>query len=272
MIRLTTLVENTATRGGLRAEHGFSVLVETNNGSFLFDTGQTDAIIHNARVLNKDISMIKKVVLSHGHYDHGGGLSYLSGLTKPLVYAHPEIFRDRYSQSGNSRRYIGMEKRCFYEDRGVRFVLNDKPVGIIKGAYTTGVEKMTTDFEKIDRNFVYKENNEYKKDDVIDDMSVVLETRRGLFVVFGCAHRGIINIIRQVEEQFDKKVFGFIGGTHLGPADDIQKKRTIEELRKSDISIIGPSHCTGLLMTARLYCEFKNRVVFNNVGTVIELD
>ncbi len=272
MIRLTTMVENTATRGMLRAEHGFSVLVETDNGSFLFDTGQTDALIHNARVLNKDISLIEKVVLSHGHYDHCGGLSYLSELAKPVVYAHPEIFRERYHQSRSGRRYIGIEKRSFYEDRGIQFVLNDKPTEIINGAYTTGVEEMRTDFENIDKNFVYKDHNEYKKDDVIDDMSLVLETGKGLFVVFGCAHRGIINIIRQVEEQFRKKVFGFIGGTHLGPADDIQKIRTIEELRKSDISIIGPSHCTGLLMTARLYCEFKNRVVFNNVGTVIELD
>jgi len=272
MIRLTTLLENTATGGIFRAEHGFSVFVETDNGSFLFDTGQTDAFIHNARILKIDLSRVEKVVLSHGHYDHAGGLSYLSELTKPVVYAHPEIFRERYYQSGNDLRYIGIEKREFYEEKGVQFVLYDRPKEIVKGVYTTGFEEMRTDFEKVDKNFVYKVSGEYRKDDVVDDMSLVLQTKRGLFIVFGCAHRGIINIIRQAEEHFGRKVFGFIGGTHLGPADDTQKERTIEELKKMDIEIIGPSHCTGLLMSAQLYCEFKDKVVFNNVGSVIELD
>jgi 7,8-dihydropterin-6-yl-methyl-4-(beta-D-ribofuranosyl)aminobenzene 5'-phosphate synthase len=272
MIRLTTLVENTASWAGFRSEHGFSVFVETDNGAFLFDTGATDCLIHNAKFLDIDLARVEKVVLSHGHYDHAGGLPYLLKYTKPVVYAHPEIFRERYAQIGTDLRYIGIEKRDSYEKKGVTFILRDEPVEIIKGVHTTGFEEMTTDFEEVDKNFVYKVGDAYEKDDVPDDMSLVLHTGKGLFVIFGCAHRGIINIIRQTEKQFGKKVFGFIGGTHLGPANDIQRERTMEALREMDMEIMGPSHCTGLLMTARLYCEFNNKVVFNNAGSVVELD
>ena len=272
MIRLTTLVENTALGGRLRAEHGFSVFVETESGSLLFDTGQTDAFIHNAKILNRDLSRVEKVVLSHGHYDHAGGLSYLSKLTKPVVYAHPEIFRERYVQSEDRLQYIGMEKQAFYEENGITFEFLEHSKEIVKGAYTTGVEAMVTDFEEVTKTFVYKSNGEYRQDDIIDDLSLVLHAKRGLFIVFGCAHRGIINIIRQAEEEFGRNVYGFVGGTHLGPAGDIQKRRTFEELKKKNLSIIGPSHCTGLLTTAQLYCEFKDKVLFNNAGSVIELD
>ncbi len=274
MFRITTVVENTsASKPGFRAEHGLSVLVETEKEKFFFDTGQSDVFIHNARLLNIDLTKIKKVVLSHGHYDHGGGLKYLLDYTKPVVYAHPEVFRERYSKLSDTGklRYIGIEKREFYEEKGVKFVLDDKPMEVSKNVYTTGFEEMVTDFEEVDKNFVHNKNGVYEKDDVPDDMSLILDTKRGLFIVFGCAHRGIINIIKQAEKTFNKRVFGFIGGTHLGPASDYQRKMVIEELKKMDLEIIGPSHCTGLKMTAELYCIFKDKVIFNNVGTVLEV-
>ena len=274
MFRITTVVENTsASKPKFRAEHGLSIFIETKKEKFFFDTGQSDVFVHNAKLLNIDLTKINKVVLSHGHYDHGGGLKYLLDYTKPVVYGHPEIFRDRYSKLSDTGklRYLGIEKREFYEEKGIRFVLDDKPMEVSENIYTTGFEEMTTDFEEVDKNFVYKKNGVYEKDDVTDDMSLILDVKKGLFIIFGCAHRGIINIIRQAEKTFNKRVFGFIGGTHLGPASDYQRKMVIEELEKMDLEIIGPSHCTGLKMTAELYCAFKDRVIFNNVGTVLEV-
>lgn len=274
MIKITTMVENTAPRAKLRAEHGLSVLVETDSDKILFDTGQTDAIIHNAEVLNVDLNTVKNVVLSHGHYDHAGGLKYLLDTADLNVYAHPEIFRKRYSKAygKNSLRYIGIESREFYEQKGANFILDDKPIKIGENIYTTGFEPMMTDFESVDKNFIYETENGYKKDDVPDDMSLVIDTHEGIFIILGCAHRGIINIIKHAENIFGKKVFGFIGGTHLGPASDFQREKTILELKKNkDLKIIGPSHCTGLLMSAKLYCELDDKVIFNNVGTIIEV-
>ncbi len=275
MIKITTLVENTATKARFRAEHGFSMLIEKDGELILWDTGQTDAVIHNAKLLNIDLSKIKKVALSHGHYDHVGGLKYLLDYTQPTVYAHPDIFRKRYSKLSDdgSLRYIGIEDRDFFEKKKAKFVLNDKPIEITEGIFTTGFEDMHTDFEEVDKNFVYETQNGYQKDYVDDDMSLVIDTKDGLFVLFGCAHRGIINIIDNVENHFNKKVIGFLGGTHLGPASPNQREKTIEELQKRDyIKIMGPSHCTGMLMNAELFCNFKNRIIFNNVGTITTIE
>ena len=270
MIKITTIVENTAVKARFRAEHGLSMLIEKDKEAVLFDTGQTDALIHNAKLLGIDLSKIDKVILSHGHYDHVGGLKYLLEFTKPKVYAHPEIFRKRYSRLSDdgNLRYIGIEDREFFEKKGAEFILSEEPIEVIDGLFTTGFERMRTDFEEVDKNFVYEKDGEYVKDEVEDDMSVVIKTRHGLFVLFGCAHRGIVNIMLDAEEKFKDKVFGFLGGTHLGPASENQRKKTIETLKRMDLKIMGPSHCTGLLMTSRMYCEFGDRVIFNNVGTV----
>ncbi len=274
MITITTLVENTATKAKFKAEHGLSMLIEKDGEYILWDTGQTDAIIHNSKLLGIDLSKIKIAALSHGHYDHVGGLKYLLDYTKPKIYAHPEIFRKRYSKLSDNEqlRYIGIEDRDFYEKKGAEFILNDKPIEIFDDIFTTGFEDMHTDFEDVDKNFVYEKGSKYVKDNVEDDMSLVINLKEGLFVLFGCAHRGIINIIDDVEKEFNKKVIGFLGGTHLNPASDRQRKRTIEELKKRTyIKIMGPSHCTGMLMGAKMYCELGDKVIFNNVATVTKI-
>ncbi len=275
MIEIITLVENTAIRGGLKAEHGLSMLIKRSGDALLWDTGQTDALLHNARLLGVDLGGIDKVALSHGHYDHAGGLEYLLDIASPTVFAHPEIFRKRYSRlsyDGNLR-YIGIKDREFYESKGAHFHLTDKPVEVMDGIFVLGYEQMHTDFEEVDKNFVYEKEGELLKDDVPDDTSLVIEMQNGIFILFGCAHRGIINIIDHAEAIFGRRVVGFLGGTHLGPASSYQRNRTIEELRKrSYITTIGANHCTGMLMTSRLYCEFPDRVVFNNAGSVFRLD
>ncbi|AEA34471.1 MBL fold metallo-hydrolase [Hippea maritima] len=270
MLKITTLVENTAVRAKFRAEHGLSMLIEKDGETVLFDTGQTDALIHNAKLLGVDLSKIDKVILSHGHYDHVGGLKYLLDYTKPTIYAHPEIFRKRYSKLSDdgNLRYIGIEDREFFEKKGARFVLSEEPIEVAKGIWTSGFVKMTNDFESVDKNFVYEKDGELIKDEVEDDLSVFIEINGSLFVLFGCAHRGIINIMKQAESTFNKCILGFLGGTHLGPADEIQREKTIEALKEMDLRVMGPSHCTGLLMTSKMYCEFGDRVVFNNVGVI----
>jgi 7,8-dihydropterin-6-yl-methyl-4-(beta-D-ribofuranosyl)aminobenzene 5'-phosphate synthase len=256
---------------GLCAEHGLCVLVENGEEGLLFDTGQTGCFLNNARILNVDLTRFEKVVLSHGHYDHVGGLSQLSDIVRPIVYAHPEIFRRRYAGGDGRLRYIGIETREFYEQKGVRFILNDKPQGVIRHVYTTGFEEMVTGFETVDKGFIRETKTGYEKDDVPDDMSLVLDTVKGLFILFGCAHRGIINIIRQSEKRFGKRVFGFMGGTHLGPADENQLCRTIEVLKTMDLAIVAPLHCTGDVVTTRFKAEFKDAFVAANGGTSLEI-
>ncbi len=128
-----------------------------------------------------DLTRVKKVIISHGHYDHAGGLKYVLDYTKPKVYAHPEIFRKRYSKlsSDENLRYLGIKSRGFFESKGAKFILSKEPVEVIKGVFTTGFEDMATDFEEVDKNFVYEKNGKFVKDNVEDDMSVVLDTKDG---------------------------------------------------------------------------------------------
>lgn len=271
-MKLLTLVENTSTGSNLRSEHGLSILIESNGQYVLFDTGQSDCIIHNAKLLNINLEKINKIVLSHGHYDHVGGLKYVLQHSKVPIIAHPEIFRKRYSKQGDKLRYIGIEDGDFFAHLGAQFEFDTKPAEVIKNIYTTGFVDLKTEFEEVDKNFVYEQNGEYIKDDVPDDLSLVLDLKEGIFIIFGCAHRGIINIINHCEKTFNKKVIGFIGGTHLGPAGKVQKEKTIEHLRTmQQLNIIGPSHCTGLLMTCTLAKEFTEKILFNNTGTLIDL-
>ncbi len=271
MVSIITVVENTSRGGLLKAEHGLSFLIEKDGELMLFDTGQSDAILWNCDKLGIDLSSVEYIVLSHGHYDHVGGLEHILEFSKPEIVAHPEIFRERYARTPTGdMRYIGIKKREFYESRGAKFIFDDRPREVMDGIFTSGFEPMATDFESVDRGFVYRDGDVYRPDDVPDDMSLVIETERGLFVVFGCAHRGIINIINHVENVFGRKVFGFVGGTHLGPAPTNQKEKTIVKLRDMGLEVIAPLHCTGLAMACRLYREFGNRVVFANVGSTIE--
>ncbi|MGC8616676.1 MAG: MBL fold metallo-hydrolase [Desulfurella sp.] len=271
-MKLITLVENTSTGGTLKAEHGLSVLIESENSRVLFDTGQSDCIIHNAKTLNVNLQNIDKIVLSHGHYDHVGGLKYVLQYAKAPIIAHPEIFRKRYSKKGDKLRYIGIEDKSFFEHLGAHFEFSTKPQQVSKNIYTTGFVELKTDFEEVDKDFVFESNGQHIKDDVPDDLSLILDLKEGLFIVFGCAHRGIINIINHCENTFNKKVIGFIGGTHLGPASKFQKEKTVETLKTmQQLKIIGPSHCTGIAMTCALANEFPDKIIYNNVGTVIDL-
>jgi 7,8-dihydropterin-6-yl-methyl-4-(beta-D-ribofuranosyl)aminobenzene 5'-phosphate synthase len=271
-MKLLTLVENTSTGGILKSEHGLSVLIESDGQYVLFDTGQSDCIIHNAKALNVNLENIDKIVLSHGHYDHVGGLKYVLQHTKAPIIAHPEIFRKRYSKKGDKLRYIGIEEKEFFENLNAHFQFSSKPTEVIKNVYTTGFVELKTDFEEVDKDFVFELNGTYIKDDVPDDLSLVLDLKEGLFVVFGCAHRGIINIINHSEKIFNKKVIGFIGGTHLGPANSLQKEKTIEQLHTMQaLKIIGPSHCTGIAITCALAKEFPDKILYNNTGTTLDL-
>jgi len=116
-----------------------------------------------------------------------------------------------------------------------------------------------------------KSNGGYVKDDILDDQSVVIETEKGLFVVLGCCHSGIINTLTYIVEKMGRRrIYAVIGGTHLGPVSDEQKEKSIDALKAFDIERIGVSHCTGLKTASRLANEFGDRFFFCNVGTVVE--
>ena len=165
MLKITTLSENTADNLGLLAEWGLSILVETGDVNILLDTGQTTSVTHNAKVLGIDLQKVDKIVLSHGHTDHTGGLvNVLKAMGKKVeIVAHPDVVGAKYSgKREDSRENVAMPFQVQeLEKLGARFKLSKKPVKLFPDIMTTGEVPMVTDFEAMpaDRFFVKKKGN-----------------------------------------------------------------------------------------------------------------
>jgi len=274
-IRITILCENTVgVPLPVIGEHGFAAFIETEKGNYLFDTGQGFSILQNAQCLKKDLASIKSIFLSHGHYDHTGGLPGVLNLNKNAkVCAHPAIFTQKYAllkTNGNdTQKYIGMKfPKEHYEKQGAQFVFTSSLSTVEEGIYVTGEIPRTTAFEKGDPRLLVSTDGNLVPDPLLDDQSLVLSTEQGLVIILGCAHAGLINTIQYVLDHFKgKKLHALLGGTHLGFLKDDQIDKTIAYLKNCDFSIIGASHCTGLKAAARLFQEFNDRFFFANVGT-----
>jgi len=276
-MNIVTLVENTAGRVGVLAEWGLSILVDVDGLKVLLDTGQSTSVVHNASVLGIDLSIIDKIVLSHGHFDHTGGLrQLLSAMRKQVeIIAHPDIWDAKYVQrpGEKSHSYIGIPfQKDELESLGASFTLTNEPLWISDNIVTTGEIPMLTDYEKIDANLYVKREGAFRPDPLRDDMALVIKTDRGLVIVAGCAHRGIINTLRHAQKLAGVETIDtVVGGTHLFRAAEDQIELTIAELKGFGIQRLGASHCTGFRASVRLAEEFGDVFFPNNTGTHLQL-
>lgn len=277
-LKITILCENTVGRMIGIGEHGFSAFIETDQGNYLFDTGKGHSIVSNSLVLEKDLRSIKKIFLSHGHQDHTGGLPEVLQLKgKVDVHAHPHIFLDRIAMTKEketeTRRFAGLlYKRSYLECLGAHFLFNSDFVEIENGMFLTGEVLRQTDFEKSDPRLFMAIDGKTSPDTFPDDQSLILDTEKGLVLVLGCAHSGMINIIDHVMNKMNKKKFyAILGGTHLDFLTPEQLEQSILSLKKIQVEKIGVSHCTGMRASFRLHQEFGNRFFQGCVGSVLEL-
>lgn len=274
---LTILCENSVARPfGLLGEHGFACFLETPHGNYLFDTGQGQSLIPNAQQLNKDLRSIKALLISHGHYDHTGGMASVLNLCDPVaVYGHPDMFSTRYWEIEGQRRYLGIHfRRDYLESLGAIFHLNRELVEIGPDVYLSGEIPRRSTFEKGDTQqlAITSDGETVCPDPVADDLSMVVRSAKGLILVVGCAHAGLVNIIDYVAERFPgETIYAVIGGTHLGFAGEEQFEQTLKTLDRLGIEKIGVSHCTGLKMAAQLSQRLGERFFFANAGTILDL-
>jgi 7,8-dihydropterin-6-yl-methyl-4-(beta-D-ribofuranosyl)aminobenzene 5'-phosphate synthase len=268
--RLTILCENSVQpMAGLIGEHGFACHVERTDGSYLFDTGQGFGLCQNAITLKKDLSTIKAILLSHGHYDHTGGLPAVLQQTGPIdTYGHPDIFVERYHE----KRFIGIPHRQeFLETKGARFILSRQMTELAPGLWLTGEIPRVTAFEQGDPLLRAVRDGKSTHDELLDDMSLVVDSKKGLILVLGCAHAGLINIMEHVLKQTGRDGFyAILGGTHLSYADDTRFEKTLQALDYYRVEKVGVSHCTGLSNAARLQAILGDRFFFGSVGSVLK--
>jgi 7,8-dihydropterin-6-yl-methyl-4-(beta-D-ribofuranosyl)aminobenzene 5'-phosphate synthase len=271
-VQITTLSENCAAVGarGLLGEWGLSILVETANEKILFDTGASISAVHNAMALGKDLSKVSKIVLSHGHFDHTGGLGDVLRRTgKVEVIAHPDVWSLKYVRYGEYEGYIGIPfRREELETLGASFNLSQDPVKVTNEIMTTGVVPMVTGYEQIDPMMFVREGDTLQPDLLADDLSLIIKTEQGLVVLLGCAHRGIINVLRQVQKLVPgQPIDTVIGGAHLMFSSPERIENTLHELKEIGIRRLGCSHCTGFGPMVRLAQEFGDIFFPNNAGT-----
>lgn len=274
--RITVLCENSVGPiSGTLGEHGFSALIEPEGGvPLLFDTGQGLTLLHNARRMNKDLSKVKQVVISHGHYDHAGGLKPLLEECGPkVVYGHPDIFKPRFRVKDAAECYpIGIPVgRDELESAGATFDLSKDFREVASGIFLTGAVPRVTAFEIGDQG-LYCDCGGKAPDNTPDDQSLLLETGKGLVLVLGCCHAGLINTLEHVANMTGRRdVYAVIGGTHLGFCGQEQLGATIAALRGMGIRKLAASHCTGFAASARLLREFPQEFQAAMVGYALEV-
>ncbi len=277
-VKLTVLCDNAVGIIGGIGEHGYAIFIETEGGPYLFDTGSGIGILSNSKLLGKDLGSLQKIFLSHGHYDHTGGLSdVLDSVHSVPVYAHPAIFDEKYSVSKKDdkteSKFIGIpQRRALLEAKGAIFQLDTGFREVGEGVFLTGEIPRVTGFEAGEDRLKVKLNGVFTVDAFPDDQALVLSTKKGLVVLLGCCHAGTINTLQYVQSKLkDEPIYAVVGGTHWGFMDARDFASSIEALKRMDINMVGVSHCTGIPVAHRLMNEFGAGAFYASVGTVIEI-
>lgn len=274
--KITCVVNDVALENeGMKSEHGLSFWIETDAGNVLFDTGQTSNVLaHNLNALGLDISQIDAIALSHAHMDHTGGLEWLvKEKDKMPVYAHPDIFRSRYSRKKGQYESKGIPLNREFVARHTDLHLSEKTEEILPGLWTTGEIYERSEMEGRSAQHFIKEGNDYISDPYKDDLSLVLDGPKGLILICGCCHAGLLNTLVQVKQNFKKPLLAVIGGTHLLTLDGPSLRHVINVLADQFPNMLYfLNHCTGEHAIKELKTVFGECVSAFPAGKSIDLD
>jgi 7,8-dihydropterin-6-yl-methyl-4-(beta-D-ribofuranosyl)aminobenzene 5'-phosphate synthase len=235
------------------AEHGLSYFIEYDGKRLLFDAGQSDMFLKNAVTMHVSLTEIDSIVLSHGHFDHGNGLDFLSGFR---LLCHPGCFVKRYRKT--DRLYIGLKNSETELAGKYELITSAQPYKISEKIIFLGEIPRLTNFESQTTSFVLEDGT---PDYVTDDSAVAMIMPEGLFVITGCGHAGVVNTLEHAKKVTGvNTLYGIMGGFHLksrGP----QARETIRYLQENKLKHVYPSHCTELPALSWFYENFGNTMV-----------
>jgi len=268
-VSITILVDNRAGEK-LIGEHGLSVWIEADGRHILFDTGQGRALAPNAASLGVDLKETDTLVLSHGHFDHTGGIAYVLKTAGPIdTYCHPGAVLPRYSIRDRAPREIQMPGASMVaidvlSQQHLHWV--QQPMWLSEMIGITGPIPRETAFEDTGGPF-YLDPGGRRADAMDDDLALWIRTGRGLVVCVGCCHAGVVNTLNHILRlNPGSKIRAVVGGMHLLNASEVRLDQTIAALRSLGLELLIPCHCTGEGPVERMQAAFGGKTLWGHSG------
>ena len=269
-INVTLLVENSVHERGLKGEHGLAWHIQSGSHRVLFDTGQTDLVVENARRLGVPLHRLDAIVLSHGHYDHTGGLAAVAAASPcPPVFLHPAAREAKFNlPPGGTPQFIGLPEStgAVLARPQTRIVETRACTEVVEGLFVTGEIPRHTAYEDTGGSF-FLDERATRPDPVQDDQAVFFDTAAGVVVLLGCAHAGVVNTLDYVQSLISGRPFrAVLGGLHLLTASPERLAATVEGLRQREVPLVVPAHCTGWAASALLWAGLPGSCAAPGVG------
>lgn len=266
-MKLTVLVDNnTYIDKYFYGEPGLCFYIEDGKEKILLDTGYSDLFIRNAKKLGIDLSALTKIVISHGHDDHTGGLPHLLerfDTSSFQVITHPDTFAEK--RRGDLLTGSPVSEETMREKTSL--ILSKDPVKISDHITFLGEIPITQEFEQRPKMDTRKTPEGYVPDYILEDSALIYETASGVYVITGCSHAGICNMCAYAKELTNKPVLGIIGGWHMKKMDE-RAEKTISYMKNEGISEMYPCHCTSFAVKAAVHQEIPVHEV--GVGLTVE--
>lgn len=271
---IKVLVENRSISDKYETEHGLSLYIEVNDRKIIFDSGETDKFLKNASKMGVHLEDVDMMILSHGHYDHGGGIEYFMEINKKaLVYIHKEAIREHGSIKEDGIKNIGIDKSIVENDR-IRLVDEDLYFGedLVLFSHIKGKKMVPRGNDTL----LMKKDRQWEKDDFHHEQNLLLKEGDKRVLVVGCSHRGIVNIIEQCDNLLDKPLDMALGGFHLYDLDiesseDMEFLKKVTEKLKENQTIYYTGHCTGYDQYKKIKEIMGHRVEYLATGKSIKL-
>ncbi len=273
-MRLKVLVENTSDSPSMRCEHGFSMYIETMEKKILFDMGASSLFLENARKMGASIKDVDFAVVSHGHYDHGGGLKrFFEENETSKVYIHKKAFENHFSRKPEKITDIGLDKSLRNHDR-IIFTEGVFPIdhNLLLFSGVPGTEFRSS----CNRSLLTGQSDAMCEDHFEHEQNLIITENGKTVLIAGCAHRGIVNIYKHSVSLIQKEPDFVIGGFHLfsygeGKSEDPSVVRQIGTFLKNTGSRYYTGHCTGTEAYHHLKTVMGDQVQYLSAGSVVDI-
>lgn len=275
-MRLTVLLDNKTEKPDVNAEWGLSILIEADGKKIIYDLGATDMVIDNAEVMGVDLEDVDAVAISHGHYDHTGGIpGFCQVNDKAKIYIHKNAFSVFHGMENgiiddyNCGVLIPKDELKRLEDR---FVLTDGAVKLSENIILSGTIPDVAGVSPTEPFYIEREDGSMVLDDLSHEQFLVVKNEdKGLFIFDGCSHKGILPAIKYAQKLFPgEKIQGIFAGLHMYPAGNEEIMEAIKAIEEYDPDFIMPVHCTGMKAILMFKEYFKEKCIIASGGEVYE--